>query len=383
MPHFQKSLGLQTKKQYFDRKMNVDPKSRHIDESSLRSLYDPEPVNEGDLWFLPAAPEDVAPTDMPWPIAARETSLEPKVWQAAEKEQYRGLVAAMQANTKFAERLRQMPDQVAERFAIDTASAVLRSEGIWISSEQIALYRTLRISSDDSAQDLGRAAWAVRRLSGSGATPQLGLHGFLGRVAVDRPQQVPGEERAIGAELAALSDRWIYDLEAMHGAHPLTQAAFAFACWRAEGITPYEELLEPTIAALLVGAGDLAPFLPMAQGHRLDRHSLRAGSAGAEERLAVFYTAAEAGALSAALELDRLALWRDRARAKTGDLSGRTPPKMIEALLRASVVSAEWLAQEVGCSPVSVRRNLRVFADRGLVREVTGQERYRFWTVAV
>jgi len=363
--------------------MNTNIQNNIDSDETQRSLYDPEPVDEEDLWFLPATPDDVAPTDMPWPIAARETSLDPTVWQAAEKQQYRALLAALTAVTKFAERLRQMPEQVAERFATDTVSAVLRTEGTWISSDQIALYRTLRIASDDAAQDLGRAAWAVRRLTGGGATPQLGLHDFLGRVAVDRPQQVPGEERATGAELAALSDRWIYDLEAMHGAHPLTQAAYAFACWRAEGITPYEELLEPTIAALLIGAGGEAPFLPMAQGHRLDRHSLRAGSAGAEERLAVFYTAAEAGALSAALELDRLARWRGRARAKTGDLSGRTPPKMIEALLRASVVSAEWLAQEVGCSQVSVRRNLKVFADRGLVREVTGQERYRFWTVAV
>lgn len=375
-------LGLGTKSSYFNRQADIDHKNMTKSEETQRSLYDPEPLEDEDLWFLPGTPDDVAPTDLPWPIAARETSLDAKVWQAGEQRQYRGLLAAVQAVTKFGERLRQMPKQAAERFAADTVSAVLRTEGIWISSEQIALYRTLRIASDDFAQDLGRAAWAVRRLTGGGAAPQLGLHDFLGRVAVDRPQQVPKMERAVGAELTALGDRWIYDLEAMHGAHTLTQAAYAFACWRAEGITPFEELLEPTIAALLIGAGDLAPFLPMAQGHRLDRHALRAGSAGAEQRLAVFYAAAEAGALSAALELDRLALWRDRARAKTGDLSGRTPPKMIDALLRASVVSAEWLAQEIGCSPVSVRRNLKVFSERGLVREVTGQERYRFWTVA-
>ncbi|PSL17583.1 hypothetical protein [Shimia abyssi] len=358
-------------------------------EEAQRSLYDPEPVNEEDLWFLPATPEDVAPTDMPWPVAARESNLEPEVWQAAEKEQYRALLVAVQAVSKFGERLKQFPPEVAERFAIDTVSAVLRSEGNWLSSEQIALYRTLRTASDDAAQDLSRASWAVRRLfvghqSGVEAGEALGgLHGFLGRTHLLSPQQMPGEERAVGDELAALSDRWCDGVGRLQACHPMTRAAYGFASWRAEGITPYEELLEPTMAALLIGASGLAPFLPMAQGYRLDRHSLRLGSAGAEQRLAVFYGAIEAGALSAVLELDRLMAWRENAQESISDLSGRTPPMMAEAFLRARVVSADWLAEEVGCSTMTARRNLNLFMDRSLVREVTGQDRYRFWTVAL
>lgn len=361
--------------------MEAETENKTFEGDSQRSLYDPDPVSEEDLWFLPAAPEDVAPTDMPWPVAAREASLEPKVWQAAEKEQYRALLAAVQAVAKFGERLKQFPPEIVERFAIDTVSAVMRSEGTWLNTEQIALYRTLRIASDDAAQDLSRAAWAVRRLKAG--DPLSGLHDFLGRTLVVSPQQIPGEERAIGDELSALSDRWVFGMERMRDCHPLTKAAHGFACWRAEGITPYEELLEPTTAALLIGAGGLAPFLPMAQGHRLDRHSLRAGSGGAEERLAVFYAAIEAGALAAALELKRLAAWQVIAQEGVADLSGRTPPRLVAALMKAPVVSADWLAEEVGCTTVSVRRNLKTFTERGLVREVTGQERYRFWTVAM
>ncbi|WP_127115148.1 hypothetical protein [Shimia sediminis] len=358
-------------------------------EETQRSLYDPEPAPEEDLRFLPATPEDMAPTDMPWPVAARETSLDARVWQAAEKECYRNLLRAVQAVIRFGERMRLFPPDVAERFAIESVSAVLRTEGTWLSSEQIALYRTLRIASDDSAQDLSRASWAVRRLCagdymGSGAGgPLSGLHDFLGRTSVQSPQRVSGAERAVGDELIALSDHWVFGLDAVSDCHPLTQAAYGFASWRAEGITPYEELLEPTTAALLIGASGLAPFLPMAPGHRLDRHSLRAGSTGAEERLSVFYGAIEAGALGAVLELDRLERWRQRATEAIRDLSGRTPPRMVAALMKASVVSADWLAEEVGCTAVSVRRNLKTFTERGLVREVTGQDRYRFWTVAL
>lgn len=97
----------------------------------------------------------------------------------------------------------------------------------------------------------------------------------------------------------------------------------------------------------------------------------------------MFYGAVEAGALAALLELGRLTTWREQALGEIAGLSGRTPPLMVEAFLKAKVVSAEWLAAEIGCSPVSARRNLKIFENRGLVREVTGQGRYRFWTVAV
>ena len=363
--------------------MASDLDNMNDDADPSRSIYDVDPTLDEDLWFLPAMPEDVAPTDLPWPVAARETSLDPVLWQAAEKEQYQALLAAVQAVTKFGERVRRLPEKVSGRFALGSVCAVLRSEGVWVSAEQIALYRAFRTASDDNAQNLGRASWAVRRLTQRTGGPQEGLRDFLGRSSVAAPQQVPGEERPLGEELTALSDQWARALGEMQMCHPLTVAAYGFASWRAEGITPYEDVLEPTIAALLIGAGDMAPFLVVAQGHRLDRHALQVGAAGAGERLAVFYRAIEAGALGAALELDRLLIWQDRAGAAISDLSGRTPPKMIEAFLCEPVISAEALAEQVGCTAVSARRNLNLFVDRGLLREVTGQDRYRFWTVAL
>ena len=335
-----------------------------------------------DLWFLPPLDDDEAQSK-PWPVAAREASLEPDVWRAAEKECFRELVAAVQALVRFGERLKRVPSGIQERFAIDTVSAVLQSEGTWIGPEQIALYRTLRTVSGDHARDLARASWAVRRLLTDRDPTQGDLHAFLGRTEVELPRQLPGDERPLGDELVALGDRWAAAVERLGDCHRLTRAAFGFALWRAEGISPYEDVLEPTIAALAIGARGMAPILPVGQGHRFDRHGLKPGAAGATERLKVFFRAAEAGALAATLELDRLIAWQERALDVLSDLSGRTPPLMVAAFLKARVVSAEWLAAEVGGSPVSARRNLKVFDDRGLVREVTGQERYRFWTAAL
>jgi len=186
--------------------------------------------------------------------------------------------------------------------------------------------------------------------------------------------------------LQALGQQWSDAIADLNGCHALTRGAYGFALWRTLAITPWDDLLEPTVAALRVGAGSAisagqASFLPMADGPRLDRHGLQAGAGAAEARLATFYSAVEAGALRACMELEQLARWQDRAARETSDLSGRTPPRMIAAFLRFPVLSGDLVAAQTGCSRPAARRNLNILADRGLIREVTGQNRYRFWTV--
>lgn len=351
------------------------------DGGTLRSPYDSDPLPEEDLWFLPGPGSDAAPTDPPWPVAPRRDSLGPGAWRSAEAEEYRALLRAAQAVALFAERLRAAPEGLAGRLALMSVSAALRGEGIWLGPEQIALYRALRLGAGDMARDLARAAWAVRRLE-AGAAPQEGLRAFLGRSDVPDPQTAPGDDRPVGGELDAAGRDWAAGLALLSDCHAMTRAAFGFASWRAGGLTPWEDLLEATVAAQVVGAEGLAPFLPLSDGARFERHDLTAGAAGAGARLAAFYAAAEAGALRAAMELARMRSWRDRACAATADLSGRTPPLLIGALLRYPALSAELAAQEAGVSRASARRNLNLFADRGLIREITGQDRYRFWTAA-
>lgn len=340
---------------------------------------------DGDLWFLPGPVDDEGPGDMPWPTAPRELALQTEDWLQAEAMQYRDLLSAAQAVTRLGERLRQAPQGIALRLALGSVSAVLRNEGIWIAPEQIALFRAFRLASGDSARDLARAVWAVRRLTdqtGAG-NPQLGMHAFLGRQS--RIDAVPDiiDERAVGMELDRLGAEWNTAQDRLGQTHPLTRAAQGFYLWRARGITPWDEVLEPTVAAMLVGAEGLAPFLPMAPGQRLDRHALRADGGAAQAQVSNFYSAARAGALAALMQLDRLQDWRRRARSATSDLTGRTPPLLIDYLTRLPVLSADLFAAEAALSGATARRNLGLFADRGLVREVTGQDRYRFWTAAV
>lgn len=351
-------------------------------EADQRSLYDTEPVAEADLWFMPGPAVDVAPTDPPWPLAPRDGAVDARDWPDAEAAQYRTLVRAAEAVARFGERQRHAPDGIAGRIALGSVAAVLRGEGVWVSAEQIALHQVLRLASGDAARDLTRAGWALRRLTSGAGGPRDGLREFLGRAAVGAADHLPGADRLAGAEFDMQADRWARMIGEADGLHPLTRAAFGFALWRDAGLTPWDELLEPSVAAMLLGAEGLAPFLPMAPGQRLDRHDLSGGAARAEARIATFLGAAEAGSVAACLEIDRLTAWRDRAAAATGDLSGRTPPALIGALLRYPVLSAELAAETTGCSRPAARRNLNLFARRGLVREVTGQDRYRFWTAA-
>lgn len=344
-------------------------------------MHADDPVPEEDLWFLPGPPESQAAFDAPWPVAAREASLDPATWRQAEAAQFRALIAATDAVTRFGERLGHLPDGVAARFGLRTVSHLLQGEGLWLGPETIALHQVLRIASADAAQDLARAGWAVRRLRGSGGNALASLRDFLGRSEVRDPQRL-SEDQPVGAEFDALGQGLDRAIAGLGDVDPLTRAAYGFALWRREGITPWEQVLEPSVAALCIGAEGRAPFLPMAPGHRLDRHGVAVGAGAAEARLATFYAAAEAGALNALLELRRLEQWRDRAAALVRGQSGRVPRRLAEEMLRYPVVSAELLAATIPCAPISARRALARFETHGLVREVTGQERYRFWTVS-
>lgn len=361
--------------------MTSKPINKPLGENAQRSLYDPEPVSEEDLWFLPATPEDAAPTDMPWPVAAREGSLAPDVWRQAETGCYRELLSAVEALVRFGERLKAMPAEAVERCALISVSAVLRSEGLWLGPEKIALYRALRLTGEAEARPLARASWAVRRLTGQGASALDGLREFLGRAEVANPMDPdPEASRPVGDELDLLGQAYLDQHEQLSGCDVLTRAAHGFAFWRQEGITPWDELLEPSVAAMTVGAGARAPFLPISAGHRFDRHGGSGGEGSAEARLRVLYAAVEAGALAALMDLDRLMAWQDKARVETRDLSGRVPPELIRLLLRYPILSADLVAQEADCSTMTARRNLNIFTERGLTREITGQGRYRYWS---
>ncbi len=122
------------------------------------------------------------------------------------------------------------------------------------------------------------------------------------------------------------------------------------------------------------GQGDLT-FLPQAL---TGFGGLSAGGAP-ERRLAAWIQGAHRAVLAALMTLDRLAAWRQRGEAETADLSGRTPARLIATLAAQPMLGAALAETETRASRAAVLRNLDLLTARGLVREVTGQGRFRVW----
>jgi hypothetical protein len=205
----------------------------------------------------------------------------------------------------------------------------------------------------DDAQALARLGWAARRLAG-GPAPAAGLAAFLGR-----------------------QDDGAGDWPADAGLHPLTQAAATLHGWPAAA----GGRLEAAVAAARIAAADCsgAVFVPVSGG---GGGGLRPGG-DAAARLARWYAGIEASVLAAMRQLDRLEAWEARAAAASAVLSGRTPPRLRTLLAAWPLVSAPMAEAGTGASRAAVQRNLAWMEDRGLIREITGQGRYRFWTATL
>lgn len=359
--------------------MHPDPEDH---APSLTSPFDPEDTAEEDLWFLPGDPEDRAPTDMPLPMARQRRSFRAEDWLKAEAGAGRDLARASAAFARFDERLRQFPEGAA-RIAVLCASAALEAQGDWIPAEKLALYLALREGTSDEAPEYRAADWAVRRLTG-GLDPSDDLRGFLGRHATDHDGFEAVDlfgEPARGLEFENLARSWLVLLEELsdQGMPDLARAGVAFHMWRRAEISAPGSVVDAAVLASAIGCREarVARFVPVMLGARQDL--LARGAA--PDRLRGWLKAVEEGCLRALLELDRVENWQGRAAEAVSDLSGRTPAMLIEAFVAHPVVSAEMIAEQNGASKAAVRRNLATFEGRGLIREVTGQDRFRFWTV--
>lgn len=89
----------------------------------------------------------------------------------------------------------------------------------------------------------------------------------------------------------------------------------------------------------------------------------------------------ETACLNAMRHLDNIEAWAARAEAEMTPLSGRTPPALRAALTEWPLISAPMAEAVTGASRAAVQRNLAWMEARHLIREVTGQGRYRMWRI--
>lgn len=337
-----------------------------------RSIYDTDPPDDEDLWFLPPADEDEAHDLLTHgPRPEQSLLFDARDWRAAQSELSAELADLALTFGALDERLRAGPAGWGHRLALMEVSDLGWWTGDRIGVDRLALWTGLRIgSTSDDVQALYRAGWAVRRLT-SGAGPSdggwdAGLTAFLDRQA----QGIEDVPEAV-ADLAEV-------MRSADGLHPMTQAAISFHAWRAfsPGIgQDTEAAIVAARHASTMGRGG-ALFMPLA----LSGPGALRGAGTVGEKLYAWVTGAGQAALAALLHLDRISAWEVRAREATSDLSGRTPPVLIDVMTAWPMVSTPLAEELTQSSRAAAQRNLDKFTRRGLIREVTGQGRYRVWT---
>lgn len=342
--------------------------------------------DEDDLWFLPGPmdEDELPPGAPPLPVADTRPLFDPAAWRAAQEALSGDLARLALVFGELDARLRSLPaktrDGVRLRLALTEATDIAWWAGDRFPAERLGLWLALRIGSTaETEAAIGRAGWAVRRLTQARGPEDASPPAFG---APPAPAQGPAS--GLPAFLDRPDDSAVADLATLRAQvrhlHPVTQSAILFHAWRMIGPAHARDL-EAAVLAARLGAGmsrlpgQGASFLPLAT---TGPGALR-GQGEAARKLSAWITGADQATLAALMALDRLRDWRAKADAATKDLSGRVPALLLDVLETWPLVPAQLAESETGASRAAVQRNLDTLAARGLVREVTGQGRFRVW----
>lgn len=327
-------------------------------------------ASDGDLWFLPG-PIEEEPDSLP--LGPRVESCETAVlddWRKAEAGNAARLARAASRLGALDDRLKRGPYGWRHRLALIEAVDLSWFVGDRISPDRLALWISLRLSGvqDDTAA-LARVGWAARRLI-SGPGPEVDLPAFLDR---RDPEKMADDAEPFADRAGA----WLDLMAQAADLHLISRACMGFHLWSLAGLTQHGDRIEAAVTAARIAAceGKGAVFAPLSMG---GAGGLRAGGAPGE-RLARWLNGMETACLTAMRHLDDIEAWSVRAEAAMTPLSGKTPRALRSLLTEWPIVSAPMAETMTKASRAAVQRNLTWMEGRGLVREVTGQGRYRMW----
>ncbi len=333
-------------------------------------LEEAEERSEGDLWFLPGPIEEESDGPPPGPRAERRETTIHGEWRKAEAGHAARLGRVAGRLGALDDRLRRGPEGWRNRLALIEAADLSWLVGDRIGHDRLALWISLRLSGvqDDTAA-LARVGWAVRRLTG-GPGPEQDLPAFLDR----------RDPENLADEAEPFSDRvggWLDLMAQACDLHPITRACVGFHLWSLAGLGQHGDRMEAAVTAARIAASDGrgAVFAPVAMG---GAGGLRSSGPPAD-RLARWLDGMETACLTAMRHLDDVEAWAARAEAEMTLLSGRTPPALRAVMTEWPLVSAPMAEALTGSSRAAVQRNLAWMEARSLIREVTGQGRYRMW----
>jgi hypothetical protein len=339
-------------------------------DDPLIDLEEVDQVPEDDLWFLPGPVEgelDYLPSG-PW-AEPLETAVLVE-WRKAEAGHAARLARVAGRLGALDDRLKRGPEGWRHRLALIEGADLSWFVGDRLRPNRLALWISMRLSGvQDESGALARVGWAVRRLRG-GPGPEVDLSAFLDRRDPENmaDEAEPFADRAGG---------WLELMAQAVDLHPVTRACTGFHLWSLSGLGQHGDRMEAAVTAARIAAseGKGAVFAPLAMG---GAGGLRAGGPPAD-RLARWLDGMEKACLTAMRHLDDIEAWTARAETEMSSLSGKTPPALRSVLTEWPLVSAPMAEALTGASRAAIQRNFAWMEARGLIREVTGQGRFRMW----
>ena len=365
----------------------------------LEDLEASDAEDDADLWFLPGPMEDEPDYLPPGPPPEAKESDVVDAWRAAEAGQAAQLARVAARLGILDERLRRGPAGWRHRLALIEAADLSWLTQDRIGLDRLSLYMALRVSTvTDDAQALYRIGWTMRRLTGGPAplarrSGIADLETFLDRR--DRPGQGERLEEAKApsrvvemAEREAFEDRaagWLAMMDQAEDLHPVTRACMGFHLWHVAELSPVDDPLEAAVTAARVAVADLTPsgsatgaiFAPIAMGGGGGFRAIGDPPA----RLARWLNAMESATFAALRKLEEIEAWAAAAERTMALLSGKTPPMLRDLFTSWPLVSVQLADKLTGAHRATVQRNIDWMEERGLIREVTGQGRYRMWRI--
>lgn len=355
--------------------MKTQASTLNVDyDNPLINSEEDEEAHEEDFWFLPG-PLEEEPDDLPpGPRAEPPDTAVIEDWAKAEAAHAPLLARVAGRLGALDDRLLRGPEGWRHHLALIEAENLSWFAGDRVSSDRLALWISMRLSgAQDDPNALARVGWAVRRLTG-GPGPISDLAAFL-----DRRDPENNEDNA-----ERFDDRaggWLDVMAAATDLHPITRGCMGFHLWSLAGLGQHGDQIEAAVTASRIAAsdGNGAIFAPLAMG---GAGGLRV-SGLPSERLARWLDGVNSAILTAMRTLDDIEAWTGRAKNVMAHLSGRTPVALRRTFSQWPLVSAPMAEAMIGASRAAIQRNLAWMEESNLIREVTGQGRYRMWRIVI
>lgn len=216
-----------------------------------------------------------------------------------------------------------------------------------------------------------RFGWGNAASSG-GQGPEMDIPAFLD---CRDPEKLADKAEPFGIR----PDGWLDLMAQAADLHPITRACMGFHLWSLVGLGQQGDRMEAAATAVRIaqcrqGGSLCAAVYGWAGGAVRWRPPCRAATP---------FDGQDGDCLpDGGADLDNIEPWAARAVTEMALLAGKTPPNLRTVLTDWPLVSAPMAMVLTGASRAAIQRNFAWMEARGLIREVTGQGRYRMWRIA-